>query len=430
MNYDIFEKIISLSKRRGFFYQSCDIYGGLNGIYDKGPFACKLEENIKSAWIKDIYDSEYQIIQIDGSILGHSMMWQASGHIDGFNDPMIDCLECKARYRTDEINTTKACHKCGNKKWGEEKQFNMMFSTNVGPVKDSASIAFLRPETAQSIFSQFKNIISTNRLKIPFGIMQIGKSFRNEITPRQFLFRLREFSQMELEFFCKEENAINLFEYWKEKRFNFFKKIGFYESNIRFNDHKKEDLSHYSKATTDIECLLPFGWKEVEGIAYRTNFDLSAHTKFSGKELSIYDDEKKCSYIPHVVECSVGLERLMFAILCNAYHEDEINGEIRIVLKLNKNIAPYKAAIFPLTNNEIVLAKKIYKDISNKIDIQYDESGSIGKRYRRQDEIGTPYCITIDQEGALNNTVTIRHRDSTVQERIAIEKILEFLEKK
>jgi glycyl-tRNA synthetase len=232
---------------------------------------------------------------------------------------------------------------------------------------------------------------------------------------------------MELEFFCKQEIALDLFEYWKKRRFEFFKKIGFQEENIRFNNHKKEDLSHYSSATTDIECLLPFGWKEVEGIAYRTNFDLSAHSKFSGKELSIYDDEKKCSYIPHVVECSVGIERIMFGLLCNAYHEDEINGEKRIVLRFNKNIAPYKAAIFPLTNNETEMAKKIYNNMSNKTDIQYDESGSIGKRYRRQDEIGTPYCITVDQESITNNTVTIRSRDTMLQERISIDKIEKYI---
>jgi glycyl-tRNA synthetase len=428
MDLSIFEKIVSFCKRRGFFYPSCEIYGGLNGLYDRGPLACILEKNISNFWIKHMHLSEYDIVQFNGSILGHPEMWKASGHVEGFNDPLIDCKSCKIRYRTDEIDINKSCQRCGNKDWSESRQFNMMFSTTVGPVAESGSIAYLRPETAQSIFVQFKNILNTNRVKLPFGIMQVGKSFRNEITPRQFLFRLREFSQMEMEFFCKAEDADFFFNYWIERRKDFYKLIGFSEDQFKIRSHEKDELSHYSNATSDIEFLFPFGWKEIEGIAYRTDFDLKQHSKYSGKDLGVYDEEKKESCIPHVVECSVGVERLMFAVLCNAYKEEEVNEEIRTILKLKFEIAPIKVAVFPLTKNEDKLARDIYKKLVSEFShCSFDDSGSIGKRYRRNDEIGTPFCVTVDSKSLEDNMITIRFRDSMKQERINISDLIEFI---
>lgn len=421
MKENIFEKILSLAKRRGFFYPTADIYGGINGFYDKGPLGTSLTKNIEQYWLNDMKNSGYQMLLVDGAILGSEPMWKASGHIDGFSDPLVDCKNCQARFRADDIDLEKVCQTCGKKNWSEIRQFNMMFKTQVGAMQDSHSIGYLRPETAQTIFVQFKNIINTNRVKIPFGVMQIGKAFRNEITPKQFLFRSREFSQMEMEFFCKPEEAFGFFDFWVQRRFDFFKSLGLSSEVIRITPHKAEDLSHYSKATSDIEYLYPFGWKEIEGIAYRTDFDLNAHAKHSKKELSVYDDEKKISYIPHVVETSVGIERLLLVLLCNAYREEkEENDEIRVVLQLPFKIAPYMLAIFPLTKNEIKFAQNLYKQLNEKFSLQYDESGSIGKRYRRQDEIGTPFCVTVDSTTMIDETVTIRIRDTKKQERIKI----------
>ena len=428
-NYSsVLEKIFSLCKRRGFFFQSYDIYGGLNGIYDKGHLGFLLEKKIVNYWINQIKNCGYPIIHYDGSLIGSKDAWKASGHVDGFHDPLIDCRSCKVRYRIDEINLDKNCVNCGNKNWGEIKQFNMMFSTNLGASEDSSQIAYLRPETAQSIFVSFKNIINTSRVKIPFGIIQIGKAFRNEITPRQFLFRMREFSQMEMEFFVHPKEALKFFEFWKEERINFYKNLGF-ENNFKARDYEKSELAHYSSATCDIEFNFPFGLKELEGIAYRTDFDLKSHSEASKKDLNLFCEETKSSYIPHVVECSVGVERIILAILCNFYFEEKINDEIRIVLKFPFFISPIQIAVFPLTKNEEELAKKIYKNLVKiGYECQYDDSGSIGKRYRRQDEIGTPFCITVDSNSISNNTVTIRNRDTMNQEIINIEKIDNFFE--
>ena len=343
-----------------------------------------------------------------------------------FNDPLVDCLSCNTRYRTDEINLEKVCTRCGIKNWSDSRQFNMMFSTNIGAMQDSSSIAYLRPETAQNIFVQFKNIISTNRVKIPFGVMQIGKAFRNEITPRQFLFRLREFNQMEMEFFCHPNEAPSLFDYWVNNRYNFFLSLGIKKEHLKIAPHPKEDLSHYSSATSDIEYLYPFGWKEIEGIAYRTDFDLKNHSLHSKKELKISNEKE--SYIPHIVETSIGIERLLLVILCDAYCNEKVNDtEERIVLKIHHKIAPYKIAFFPLTKSENELAKKLYLEFKSIYSSQFDDSGSIGKRYRRQDEIGTPFCITIDEQSITDQTVTIRERDTMLQERIAISDLKYYL---
>jgi glycyl-tRNA synthetase len=424
------EKIVSLCKRRGFFSPSYEIYSGLNGVYDKGHLGVLLSKKVCEFWEKHIkLSSEHQMFFHDGSILGHKEAWTASGHVEGFHDPLIDCKSCKVRYRTDEINIEKSCPRCGKKDWSEIRQFNMMFSTTLGASSDSGSISYLRPETAQSIFSQFKQIFTSSRAKIPFGVMQIGKAFRNEITPRQFLFRMREFSQMEMEFFVHPNDAERFFEFWTKKRINFYKLLNFDDSKINVRHYEKSELAHYSKATVDIEYDFSFGLKELEGIAYRGDFDLKQHIEFSKKDLMVFDDSSKSSYIPHVIECSVGVERLMFAILENSYKEENLNGEIRILLSLPKIIAPIQIAIFPLTDLEEELANKIYKSLLNNFSVQFDSSGSIGKRYRRQDEIGTPFCLTIDQNSRENGIVTIRERDSMKQISLNIENIDSFLKK-
>lgn len=428
------DKIVALCKRRGLIYQSAEIYSGLNGVYDLGPIGVIIKENIVNAWKNSIRYKDLEILFIEGSILTPEIVWRASEHIENFVDPMIDCLNCKHRFRADEIDILKACINCSKKCWTAVKDFNLMFKTHVGASLDSEkenSIAYLRPETAQSIFINFKNIITSNRVKIPFGVAQVGKAFRNEITPRQFLFRVREFEQMELEWFCKEEDALDFFKFWKDLRLEFYNKLGINKKNIALRDHKTEELSHYSKGTSDIEYNFPFGFKELEGIAYRGNFDLSQHMKYSGKDLSVFDEEKKTSYIPHVIECSVGVGRLFLAILCDAYYQETVDDkDIRIVLKLNPKIAPYKAAFMPLSKQLNDNMKNIYNKLKNKYSCQFDESGSIGKRYRRQDEIGTPLCFTYDFQSNEDNCVTARDRDSMKQERISIDKIEEYIENK
>ncbi len=425
----IFDKVVSLCKRRGFFYPSSDIYGGLNGIWDKGPLGTTLARNIEKYWIDYMQQNcKYQLLLVDGAILGSYQMWKASGHIDGFNDPLVDCLYCNARVRADEIDLEKPCDRCGIKKWSSVRKFNMMFSTQLGAMEGSDTQCYLRPETAQTIFVQFKNIMTTNRVKIPFGIMQIGKAFRNEITPKQFVFRSREFSQMEMEFFCHPDDAWSFFSYWVNIRYNFFLSLGLTDKEVRITPHKEEDLSHYSKATSDIEFLYPFGWKEIEGIAYRTDFDLKSHSENSKKNLSIHDEKTNITYIPHVVETSIGVERLLLVLLCNAYQEEKEDSEIRIYLKLPFKIAPIQIAIFPLSKQETELAEKLYKLLQKTFRTTYDDNSSIGKRYRRQDEIGTPYCITVDQNSIINNTVTIRDRDNKKQNTISIENIINYFQ--
>lgn len=424
------EKIVSLCKRRGLIYQSAEIYGGLNGVYDVGPIGTLIKQNIRKAWVNALNSLDKDIVLIEGSLLAPHAVWEASGHIQNFQDPMVDCLNCKHRYRADDIDLNKPCPHCGKKSWTDVRQFNLMFKTQLGASEDNASTAYLRPETAQAIFINFKNVISSYRVKIPFGIAQIGKAFRNEITPKQFLFRMREFEQMEMEWFCKEENAKKDFEFWCLKRIEFYKSIGLNMDKIRLRPHEKDELSHYSSSTSDVEYNFPFGWKELEGIAYRGNFDLTQHMKYSGKDLSVFDEQEKKSFVPHVVECSVGTDRLFLTILFDAYHEEQLEDEIRIVLKLDPKIAPCKAAFMPLTKEQIEKTENIYKDLKSKgYSLQFDSSGSIGKRYRRQDEIGTPYCFTYDFESDQDNCVTIRHRDSMKQERVKITDIESYLVK-
>lgn len=423
------EKIVSLCKRRGFIYHSAEIYGGINGVYDFGHLGFLMKQNIKNSWMKSIKKFSDDILFLDGGLLGPEPVWVASGHVENFHDPMVDCLNCKHRFRADEINLEKPCSVCGKKDWTDVRQFNLMFKTNLGATSDNSSIAYLRPETAQSIFINFKNIISTNRVKLPFGVAQIGKAFRNEITPKQFIFRSREFEQMEIEWFCKSETAQEYFKKWLEARSNFYSNLGINKDKIRLRPHESNELAHYSTACSDVEYEFPFGWKELEGIAHRSNFDLTQHTKHSGKELAIRDEESNTNIIPDVVECSVGVDRLFLTLMFDAYNEDEVDGETRVVLKLSPKIAPIKAAFMPLTNKLDEQCHALYKEIEDKLDLnlQYDKSGSIGKRYRRQDEIGTPLCFTYDFESENDKSVTVRDRDTTEQKRIKIEEIPNYI---
>lgn len=423
------EKIVALCKRRGFVYQSAEIYGGLNGVYDMGYLGTLLKRSIRTAWLTAMEQAKPDILLFEGALLGPQPVWEASGHIANFQDPLVDCLECKHRYRADDIDLNKACPHCGKKAWTEVRQFNMMFKTEVGASVENTTHAYLRPETAQSIFINFKNIMATNRVKIPFGVAQIGKAFRNEITPKQFLFRMREFEQMEMEWFCRPETAAQDFKFWCHNRLEFYTKyIGLDADRIRLRAHEKGELSHYSQNTSDVEYNFPFGWKEIEGIADRGNFDLTQHTQCSGKDLSVYDEQEKKSFMPHVVETSVGVDRLFLTILFDAYHEDVVEGEPRIMLRFNPKIAPIKAAFFPLTKKQVEPMFALYEAIKKEgIVVEFDESGSIGKRYRRQDEIGTPLCFTYDFESADDGCVTVRYRDSMKQERISSDSLSKFI---
>ncbi len=418
------EKVVALAKRRGFFYPSCEVYGGVNGLYDKGHLGVLLEQRVSDFWKRHMRTSDYDMISMDGALIGCEAMWKASGHVDGFHDPLIDCKACKVRYRADDIDLEKVCTRCGKKDWGEIRQFHMMFKTSLGAATDTSADAYLRPETAQNIFVQFKNIYTTSRVKIPFGVMQIGKAFRNEITPRQFLFRMREFSQMEMEFFCTPTSGFDFHEKWVQRRLAFYKELGWGDQHIRIHHHTPEERAHYAEATVDVEFNFPFGWRELEGIAYRTDFDLTQHMKHSGKDFSVFDDRLQQSYVPHVVECSVGVERLMLALLCAAYHEEDVAGEVRTVLKFPPFLAPLQVAILPLTKAEEECSRDVYRDIlCAGLSCQHDNSGSIGKRYRRYDEIGVPFCITIDSNSRVNQTATIRMRDSMEQEVIALDQL-------
>lgn len=422
------ETLTALCKRRGFVYPSAEIYGGINGIYEYGHLGTLMKQNIRKAWSTSLENTLGKVVHMEGALLGPQAIWQASGHVAGFHDPMVDCKACKRRFRADEFDLSQGCPACGKHDWTDIRTFNMMFKTNVGAMEDASSIAYLRPETAQAIFVNFKNVYTTSRVTMPFGIAQIGKSFRNEITPKQFLFRMREFEQMEIEWFCKGEDAQTTFDFWIKHRLAFYKAIGISQDKIRIRAHEKDELAHYSQYCSDVEYHFPFGWKELEGIAYRGNFDLSQHSQHSGKELSVFDEETKTSYIPHVVECSVGTDRLFLTLLFNAYTEDVVEEEPRVVLKLHPTIAPISVACMPLVNKLSEPTYALYQTLKKSgLSIDFDQSGSIGKRYRRQDEIGTPLCITFDFQSLEDQCVTVRHRDTTHQERVSIEKLPEYI---
>ncbi|HAY35246.1 MAG TPA: glycine--tRNA ligase [Bacteroidetes bacterium] len=448
MKTDVTDKIVSLSKRRGFIFQSSEIYGGLNGCYDYGPLGVELLKNIKESWWREMTYRE-NVEGIDSSILMHPRVWEASGHVEHFSDPMVDCKECKGRFRADQLDESD----CGNKgfkgrkamkcfeegKFTEARNFNLMFKTHVGPLEESSNAVFLRPETAQGIYVNFNNVRESSRQKIPFGIAQIGKAFRNEINTKNFLFRTREFEQMEMQFFVNPEEDTKWYDYWKEQRYNWFVRYGMNKDKIKFHEHEK--LAHYARAAVDIEFEFPFGWGEIEGIHNRTDFDLKRHTEYSGKKIEYYDDQTKERFTPFVIETSAGASRSFFAFLCNAYDEEEIkkensdgseSSETRTVLRFHPSLAPVKAGIFPLVNRDGMqdIAHGITDDLRKSFNVFYDDSGAVGRRYRRQDECGTPFCITVDSETLTGNSVTIRHRDSMAQERIQKDRVKEYLKSK
>lgn len=427
------QTLVSLSKRRGFVFQSSEVYGGLNSCWDYGPLGTLLKMNIKRAWFEEMTRRQ-DVVGLDAAILMHPKVWKASGHVDNFSDPMMDCKSCKARHRADHLKEKK-CPNCGSTDLTEPRNFNLMFKTHMGPVEDEGSTVYLRPETAQGIFVNFENVQTSMRMKVPFGIAQIGKSFRNEITPGNFIFRTREFEQMEMQYFVTPGEDEKFYAAWKEWRWNFYKTIGIDEKKLRFLPHGPTELAHYAKAAEDVQFEFPMGWQELEGIHNRTDFDLTQHAKFSGKKIEYFDEAKKEKYVPYVIETAVGCDRLVLASLCNAYREEvsppaegEKEGDVRIVLGFHPRLAPIKAAILPLSKKEplMALSDKIFASLAKTYDIQYDESGSIGKRYRRQDEIGTPLCVTVDFESLEDNQVTVRHRDSMKQERIAIDQLAAF----
>ncbi|ABP67541.1 glycyl-tRNA synthetase [Caldicellulosiruptor saccharolyticus DSM 8903] len=425
------DEIVSLCKRRGFIFQSSEIYGGLNSCWDYGPLGVEMKNNIKRLWWKANVQLRDDVVGLDSSILMNPKVWEASGHLSNFADPMADCKVCKKRWRADQLSEYK-CPECGGE-LTEARMFNLMFKTFMGPVEDESAVVYLRPETAQGIFVNFLNVQQTMRKKLPFGIAQIGKSFRNEITPGNFIFRTREFEQMEIEYFVKPGTDEYWHKHWIEQRINWYYKLGIKKENIRIREHGKDELAHYAKACVDIEYLFPMGWSELEGIANRTDFDLSRHQEYSGQNLTYFDDETKQRYIPYVIEPSAGVDRSFLAFLVDAYENQKIDeNDSRIVLHLHPAIAPVKAGVFPLLKREELVkkAKEIYNNLKYKWIVQYDESGSIGKRYRRQDEIGTPFGITVDYQTLEDNTVTIRDRDTMEQVRVHIEEIIPYLEEK
>lgn len=455
---DSMEKIVNLCKTRGYVYSGSEIYGGLANTWDYGPLGVEFKNNIKKAWWKKfIHESKYNV-GLDSAILMNPKTWEASGHLSGFSDPLIDCKECKSRFRADKIieefafkndldlkpeglsdeqlvemlkDNNIVCPKCGKLNYTGIRKFNLMFKTFQGVTEDSTALIYLRPETAQGIFVNFKNVLRTTRKKMPFGIAQVGKSFRNEITPGNFIFRTREFEQMELEFFCKPEEDLKWFEYWRTNAVNFLKNLGMKDENIRLRDHEKEELSHYSNATTDIEFRFPFGFGELWGIADRTDYDLRQHMEHSGEDMTYLDQETGEKYVPYCIEPSLGCDRVALAFLCNAYEEEKVNEEdTRVVLKLHPFLAPIKIAILPLSKKLSEGADKIYEKLASKYLCEVDEAGSIGKRYRRFDEIGTPYCITYDFESETDNCVTIRDRDTMTQERIKIDELEKWFDGK
>ncbi len=453
------DKIVSLAKSRGFIFPGSELYGGLANTWDYGPLGVELKNNVKKAWWKKFIQESSYNVGLDAAILMNPKTWVASGHIGGFNDPLLDCKQCKARFRADQlieeylkankeenvnvdgwsnekmenfiIEKNIKCPECGALDYTKIRQFNLMFKTYQGVTEDSQSEIYLRPETAQGIFVNFKNVLRTSRKKIPFGIGQIGKSFRNEITPGNFTFRTREFEQMELEFFCKPGEDLEWFEYWKDFCKDWLIQLNMNPDYIRLRDHEKEELSHYSKATTDFEYQFPFGWGELWGIADRTDFDLKQHSEYSGIELNYQDPITNEKYIPYCIEPSLGVDRVTLAFLVDAYQEETLEDESsRTVLKLHPTLAPYKAAILPLTKKLSEEARSLFAELAKKFMIDYDESGSIGKRYRRQDEIGTPFCITYDFDTLQDQSVTIRDRDTMKQERVKIEKLEQYIREK
>ncbi len=460
-NTSTLDAIVSLCKRRGFIFQSSEIYGGINGFWDYGPLGCELKRNIREAWWRDIVQTREDIVGLDCSIIMHPRVWEASGHIGGFSDPMVDCRECKKRHRADqlcedqgkelipngkewELPVGVVCSACGSDDLTDPRSFDLMFKTYVGPVEDDSSRAYLRPETAQGIFAQFGNVLATARQKVPFGIAQIGKSFRNEINPRNYTFRSREFEQMELEFFIKPGTDAEWHEHWVKARLEWYSSIGLPAEDLELDVHPKEKLAHYASACTDVMYRFPFGLQELEGIAARGCYDLTQHQEFSGKSLEYFDPQTNEKYIPHVVEPSAGVDRIALALICNAYCEEWLpkkgteggpipaepgakrapeGYEARTVMRFHPRVAPIKVAVLPLVKNKeplLAKAREVFGDLQTRYNCFWDQTGAIGRRYRRQDEVGTPFCVTIDFDTLEDDTVTLRHRDSMEQERMSL----------
>ena len=426
---DKLQTLVSLCKRRGFLFQSSEIYGGLNSCWDYGPLGVELKRKIKEAWWQAM-TGRPDVVGLDASILMHPKVWEASGHVDHFSDPMVDCRSCKSRHRADHLGDRKCPH-CGSKDLTEPRSFNLMFQTHMGPVAHEGAVVYLRPETAQGIFVNFENVQTTQRMKLPFGIAQIGKSFRNEITPGNFIFRTREFEQMEMQFFVPPGEASKWYEEWKQIRYDFYGSIGLNGEHIRFHPHGEGELAHYAKEAGDYEYHLPIGWQELEGIHNRGDFDLTQHQKFSGKSLEYFDQEQNQKYIPWVIETAIGCDRLALTLLCDAYREELWEKGERVVLGFHPQMAPVQVAVLPLSKKPPLqeMGHRIDQDLRKKgFQVQYDESQSIGKRYRRQDEIGTPFCVTIDFESLEDQAVTLRHRESMKQERVAMDGLQDSLE--
>ncbi len=427
---NIMEKLVSLAKRRGFFFQSSEIYGGIQGFWDFGPLGVTLRNNIKRAWWRSTVELRDDVVGIDAAIIMNPQVWVASGHVENFTDPLVECKKCHQRFRADQVSG--ATHASDGGEWTEARQFNLMFKTFVGPVEGSSSQAYLRPETAQGIFVNFANVLTTTRLRPPFGIAQIGKAFRNEITPGNSIFRLREFEQMELEYFVPPADEMKWLEYWKDERFKWYLELGVRREKLRLRQHGQDELAHYARGAYDVEYEFPFGWSELEGIAARGDYDLSAHQRVSGRDLTFFDDLKRERYIPHVVEPSAGVDRTMLTLMIDAYHEEDVRGEQRVVLKLHPAIAPIQVAILPLSRKEplTALASKVEHELRPHFRTEYDDTQSIGKRYRRQDEIGTPYAVTIDFDSLNDQAATIRSRDEMTQVRVPLAQLRETLQEK
>ena len=433
--------LVSLCKRRGFIFQSSEIYGGLNSCWDYGPLGANFKLKVKLAWWKAMTRRQ-DIVGLDASILMHPMVWKASGHVDGFSDPLVDCKKCKNRFRQDTalVNGKVTCPTCASTDVSEPRNFNLMFQTHMGPVAEEGTVVYLRPETAQGIFVNFDNVAVSMRKKIPFGIAQIGKSFRNEITPGNFIFRTREFEQMEMQYFVEPGTDMEWFETWKQTRWDFYKACGVRESKLRFKEHGPTELAHYAKAAFDVQYEFPFGWNELEGIHNRSDFDLTQHTKFSGKKLEYFDEAGKKRFVPYVIETAVGCDRLALAILCDVYREEKVasaegegDGDTRVVMGFHPQFAPVQVACLPLSKKPALqeLGNKIRNELSlQDFDVDYDETASIGKRYRRQDEIGTPLCVTIDFDTLEDKKVTVRHRDKMSQDRVAIDQLAVYVKDK
>ena len=430
---DRMEQIVNLAKRRGFVFPSAEIYGGFRSTYDYGPIGVLLLRNVKDAWWRSMVQLRDDVVGLDAAILSPPAVWQASGHLANFTDPLVDCRHCGARHRSDDIPDPDVCPTCGTRgSFTEARQFNLMFKTHAGPVEEDAAVAYLRPETAQGIFLNFANVLQASRKKPPFGIAQIGKSFRNEITPGNFIFRTREFEQMEMEFFVPPDEAATWFEYWCGERRQWYIDLGIDPGHLRLRPHAADELSHYSAGTSDVEYLFPWGWGELEGVANRGSYDLTKHSEASGERLDYFDQATNTRYVPHVIEPAAGATRTMMAFLLDAYDEEEVRGETRTVLRLHHRLAPYKVAVLPLSKKDTLtpMAREVLALLQPHLMCDYDETQAIGRRYRRQDELGTPYCVTVDFDSLDDRAVTVRERDSMDQDRVPVGDLLAYLQER